>query len=762
MEKPSSGSLVGSTQPDVPKQLLSPAANPCRAESNPLSDEPPRRFKPRRHRGGFGLQRSSRFPVRSRCDCPLNKDAHCPTPSPGLKPLTVDLTSGGEPDKQQKRLPSRRQRRFASRRTATGDKHSTLNVVARKETDVQRTSTAPHPDPSSPDMQDEIQRFTLLYSPLDVQVEEPDASSSDLSQPSLIITLTLKPTDPDFDVKTLCPQGLSLRVTYSYRNCNGCTSPVQEHHFCRFSIVNGDYFLLSTVSCTDPLIPPMVQATISNAFQYGIAHPRDPATPVYDALLFVDQCLNTAFEKSRELEPAAYETYVQQFQPPPWTQDEQRRLEEALIWYQRVADPKLKWKRIAELVSAGGPRRSPKECAARYLHCRDAVLSQQTTPLDAEHSRQSQCDLAPSSQTSPPDEGISSPCAPSPDGNTQTPTEPCSPRLRPSLNDDAFSLKHLIRLGGLELKNVQLLYLAVLKLQHICLKCRTSSVVTMKFPRITPPEGPSSPQHLDTGPLQERVPNLGLCFGTASKVTSQTLCSKCRTTLTLTAITLPVSQGFNCVARYVCSPSSCIGDILPPDLITECATCSATLLSQRVLTGVKRICTCSKCYATSEFSYISITAGDPTSSVPSAALPRRPRVPRNVSGKSITVGTPLPYNGTCKHYRKSFRWFRFPCCGQAFPCDVCHDESTDHAHERAGRMLCGHCSREQPCSDKPCACGGSIRGERTNHWEGGKGCRNPLLMNRKDNKKYKILHKKQQQLEIQRRTKRNEAATKNS
>lgn len=31
----------------------------------------------------------------------------------------------------------------------------------------------------------------------------------------------------------------------------------------------------------------------------------------------------------------------------------------------------------------------------------------------------------------------------------------------------------------------------------------------------------------------------------------------------------------------------------------------------------------------------------------------------------FTIGEPLLDNGTCKHYKKSFRWFRFPCCGKS-------------------------------------------------------------------------------------------------
>merc|ERR1712203_64737 len=108
----------------------------------------------------------------------------------------------------------------------------------------------------------------------------------------------------------------------------------------------------------------------------------------------------------------------------------------------------------------------------------------------------------------------------------------------------------------------------------------------------------------------------------------------------------------------------------------------------------------------------------------------------------IKVGQPLPEKGTCKHYQKSYRWLRFPCCGRAFPCDACHDEQTDHVHEWATRMLCGHCSHEQPFSKDRCAlCGAAQSRNKTAHWEGGEGCRNRTLMARGDSHKYKGLGK---------------------
>ena len=115
-----------------------------------------------------------------------------------------------------------------------------------------------------------------------------------------------------------------------------------------------------------------------------------------------------------------------------------------------------------------------------------------------------------------------------------------------------------------------------------------------------------------------------------------------------------------------------------------------------------------------------------------------------VSGHTLTVGNPLPLNGACEHYKKSFRWYRFPCCGQAFPCDECHAKdpvAKDHPVEWANRFICGFCSREQSISVKECPeCGKntSASGRKfTAFWEGGKGARNQILMSRKDSKKYK-------------------------
>jgi uncharacterized CHY-type Zn-finger protein len=127
--------------------------------------------------------------------------------------------------------------------------------------------------------------------------------------------------------------------------------------------------------------------------------------------------------------------------------------------------------------------------------------------------------------------------------------------------------------------------------------------------------------------------------------------------------------------------------------------------------------------------------------------------------KAIQVGNPLPDKGTCKHYRQSFRWFRFNCCGIIYPCDKCHDEAEGLKHECefAKTILCGYCAFEQSFQNNVCCkCGKSMINEEggSGFWEGGKGCRSKDQMSSKDNHKFKgssmktISKKKMEELKI--------------
>merc|ERR1712225_208732 len=86
-----------------------------------------------------------------------------------------------------------------------------------------------------------------------------------------------------------------------------------------------------------------------------------------------------------------------------------------------------------------------------------------------------------------------------------------------------------------------------------------------------------------------------------------------------------------------------------------------------------------------------------TNLLPPSSGPRRKR-----ETLGLTPGTELPKRGRCRHYTKSYRWFRFSCCSKVYTCDKCHDEAEDHPNEWANRMICGWCSREQNYRPEDC------------------------------------------------------------
>ena len=105
----------------------------------------------------------------------------------------------------------------------------------------------------------------------------------------------------------------------------------------------------------------------------------------------------------------------------------------------------------------------------------------------------------------------------------------------------------------------------------------------------------------------------------------------------------------------------------------------------------------------------------------------------------IKEGSALPALGTCKHYKHSYRWFRFSCCNKLFPCDECHDEAiAGHKSEIAKTVVCGHCAFEQVVSKMCVKCGKNFTKNEAKQgfWEGGKGCRNKAKMSSKDSHKY--------------------------
>ncbi|KAI8809829.1 hypothetical protein BJ742DRAFT_888924 [Cladochytrium replicatum] len=193
-------------------------------------------------------------------------------------------------------------------------------------------------------------------------------------------------------------------------------------------------------------------------------------------------------------------------------------------------------------------------------------------------------------------------------------------------------------------------------------------------------------------------------------------------------------------------------DLLPSGFVGTCSVCveSGGLVEFRKVTrGTESSANCRTCFkkcglVVDEVRFVNLAPSAAAGSVTT----QRKKKPRDET--KLVIGEALPHRGACKHYRKSYRWFRFPCCGKLYACDECHDEAVaagtsvgvkPHEMEYATRMVCGFCSREQGFVRDGAVCSGCgkdvVRGGGKGFWEGGQGTRERERMSRHEKRKFR-------------------------
>uniref|UniRef100_A0A0R3RPI5 C3H1-type domain-containing protein n=1 Tax=Elaeophora elaphi TaxID=1147741 RepID=A0A0R3RPI5_9BILA len=235
-----------------------------------------------------------------------------------------------------------------------------------------------------------------------------------------------------------------------------------------------------------------------------------------------------------------------------------------------------------------------------------------------------------------------------------------------------------------------------------------------------------------------------LSFLTSSaKQLSVSYCTKCSNGFSIHTSPQLVHQNSNVIAFLEpkgCLPIDCV--LLSSKLSYTCLQCSKEATAENLTYGIANKSWCYGCHSKCEFEIRAIRfVGDFNSiAKEDSSIPKSRQKKKKVKQSMLLVeGQPLPENGTCKHYKKSYRWFRFPCCGKLYPCDLCHnDAEMEHEMKLANRMVCGFCSTEQPFQKaKPCTnCNENVTRIKSQFWEGGKGCRDQVVMNRNDRRKY--------------------------
>lgn len=275
------------------------------------------------------------------------------------------------------------------------------------------------------------------------------------------------------------------------------------------------------------------------------------------------------------------------------------------------------------------------------------------------------------------------------------------PQTTSSVAADTPEKGTMMSFPSIELHGIEIIQVAILSISVKCERCRTVN---------------------DVGGLKPD----------AEKTVS---CRKCATAMAVKFRAQLVHE-HSSRAGFLDLSGCKVADMLPSTFVPTCARCSTPspgLVAVRgdAVTNVCRDCHAKFTFRIPEVKFLFITPG---------TLPPPSSGPRRKQEKlGLHAGEALPDRGSCGHYRKSYRWFRFSCCGKVHACDRCHDEAEDHVNEWANRMICGWCSREQNYAVEACGfCGRSVIGKKgRGFWEGGKGTRDQRTMSRKDPRKHK-------------------------
>ena len=235
-------------------------------------------------------------------------------------------------------------------------------------------------------------------------------------------------------------------------------------------------------------------------------------------------------------------------------------------------------------------------------------------------------------------------------------------------------------------------------------------------------------------------------------------CSKCKGLLRLGVRPQLLHESNHVVCHVDRSDSVDVLDILPSSFAASCGVCitEKETMFENFLRGRRFEKNCTNCGTkmalfTKQFSLKDL---DVLSGRRSKASGRtggtggsgggKEKSKKNSSGTMqvrLVVGESLPSQGSCKHFRKSLRWMRFPCCGKLYACPVCHElagECENASTTWATRMVCGKCSVEQSFSNGACTSCSFHMGKNKGggaHWQGGLGSRDQTTMSKKDRKK---------------------------
>ncbi|CAG9480708.1 conserved Plasmodium protein, unknown function [Plasmodium vivax] len=408
-----------------------------------------------------------------------------------------------------------------------------------------------------------------------------------------------------------------------------------------------------------------------------------------------------------------------------WKLEEQTLLEEGLRVYKDLKNCPEKWEKVSEIVKTKGP----EDCLKRFLYCRFVVLKEKQK-MEKELQERQRGEREEPSEVKP-----SEPNQPNePNDPNEEGSEQANEELEQDIDSDDMNInnnanitgKSLV-LGNVHIKNISLYKAVQLKLQLLCTRCCNTFDVTT-----TSKDAP------------QLVCTCANCSSSAVVEVYRNICF--------------MENSCVCVLKFnQCS----LMDLLSGDYSVNCESCGRKSILKNVTSGKEMHANCQKCFTKLEFKYSGFSF-DEIVSANNAAIKKIDEMINKLftKKKSSKKAVAAPNNlkiekcknvikvnnievkdGACKHFKKSHRLFKFPCCNKIFPCPTCHDLNSNHECGIAKRVICGFCFREFD-DDDVCVCQRDKKAKKGgNFWEGGKGCRNAVALSRNDSKKYKLLNR---------------------
>ncbi|GLI68239.1 hypothetical protein VaNZ11_012591 [Volvox africanus] len=212
---------------------------------------------------------------------------------------------------------------------------------------------------------------------------------------------------------------------------------------------------------------------------------------------------------------------------------------------------------------------------------------------------------------------------------------------------------YAVQLEGLQLDNLAAVEVLRANFEVACARCGARDTVTIASSAVASGSGGSS----------------------SHQATATGQCQRCAVAWSIVMRPHFVHATSNSLC--VIKPEGCRPvDLLPSLLGGQCGECNSVMSLRDVQIGLPFSRNCSSCHKEISI-YMAAVSFVPKGPPRNAGVSRRgvartgavsARRPRGNAGGGGTAelrpGEPLPALGTCKHYRHSYRWLRFPCCGR--------------------------------------------------------------------------------------------------